>query len=87
MPKVNAKLPLDMVDAKDLSLEENFDLGRDNFCDLQLYRSAPTPPSGDDIENLQGMRRHGVPSMPPFCDHYLCNKTIGIETILKVRVK
>ena len=52
MPKVNAKLPLDMVDAKDLSLEENFDLGRDNFCDLQLYRSAPTPPSGDDIENL-----------------------------------
>lgn len=52
MPKVNAKLPPDMVDAKDLSVEEKFDLGRESVCDLQLYQSAPTPPSGDDIENL-----------------------------------
>ena len=52
IPKINAKLPVDMVDAKHLSVEEKFDLTRESFCDLQLYNSLPTPPSGDDIENL-----------------------------------
>jgi len=52
MARVNAPLPEGVENVSHLTLPERFDLSRATACDLQLYKPAPTPPSGAEIETL-----------------------------------
>lgn len=52
MAKVNEPLPVGLENVSDLTHIERFDLSRKTFCDLQIYNTAPVPPTGDEIENL-----------------------------------
>jgi len=52
MAKVNAPLPVGVDSVSDFTLPERFDLSRQTVCDLQIYNTAPAPPTGDEIENL-----------------------------------
>jgi len=52
MDKVNAPLPEGIENVAHLTLPERFDLSRKTICDLQLYKNAPVPPTGAEIEDL-----------------------------------
>jgi len=52
MAKVNAPLPEGLENVAHLSLPERFDLSRKTVCDLQIYNTAPVPPTGAEIEDL-----------------------------------
>ena len=52
MAKVNAPLPEGLENVAHLTLPERFDLYRKTVCDLQIYKPAPAPPTGAEIEDL-----------------------------------
>jgi len=52
MAKVNAPLPEGLENVAHLTLPERFDLSRKTVCDLQIYKTAPVPPTGAEIEDL-----------------------------------
>jgi len=52
MDKVNAPLPEGLENVSHLTHPERFDLSRETVCDLQLYKNAPVPPTGAELEDL-----------------------------------
>ena len=52
MAKVNAPLPKGIENVSHLTHPERYDLSRKTVCDLQIYNTAPVPPTGAEIEDL-----------------------------------